>query len=570
MALYEEKSDKVVQPFFRLIYDNYCSLCVYRDDITSDKYIRDTDVSNWSIVEANNKFGLIDKTGKAILPIEYDNIDPNIYYSYFFDPVDAHLLFLIIVQKNGKYGLVSIKRANIYQECKVLFEPIFDSINKIKYSPMFEVTQDNMLGRINNFGRYIFQPKYDLIEGISLPNNFKTNFFYKIRINNKYGFADYRGDIMLQPIYDEIHDFVLINDKKMDTYGRIDNDNCMAKVKLNGKCGYIDLNMNIAIKPVFDDIHAFKNFKTYNKKSVFLAVVKLHDKYGLIDLNGNFVVKPNFDNMKSMALYESWTKLMFKQDDINKVAFISKNGECKMVCDGIAKYGTQLFIVKRGDKYGLINRDGDVILNVKYDSIEKYEENKDFIKVTLNNKYGCALLNGELILDVIYDEITYIFCNKLFARVRIGNEYKLVDTDKNFAIDIIGIQAPNELQQLEAVNYDAHLIKYIKNPTEKVQLQAIKKDADFIRFIDNPTEAVQLEAVNKKPDIIKYIKNPTERVQLEVVCYGGSLIEFIHKPCESVLKHVNVRAYLHREQINLNSNLKYEIPEYEKDEIRYL
>lgn len=567
MTLHEEKSNKIVQPSYRLIYDNYYGSYMHKAPVTSHNYVSNADM--WNIVEVDNKFGLMDNKG-YIIPIDYDSINTTIYYSNFFSSVGSYLLFLVIVQKNNKYGLVSIKKQNLFIECKVLFEPIFDSINKIENFSMFEVMQDNKLGRLDNFGNYIFQPKYEFIYEISLPNNFRTDLFFKFKIHNKYGLADYKGNIMLQAIYDEIHDFELIDNKNIDIYGKMNKDNCIAKVKLNGKHGYIDLNMNTVITPVFDDIHSFKKFKTYTKKSIFLAVVKLDDKYGLININEKLVIKPTFYNMKSMVLYESWTKLIFQQDGINKIAFISKNGDCKIICDNIAQYGRQLFIIKCNDKYGLINNAGDILLPVKYDYIENHKENMNFIKVGLNNKYGCALLHGELVLDVIYDEITYVFCNKIFARIKLGNEYKLVDSDRNFVIDIIHLKAPNEAQQLEAINYDAHLIKYIKSPIEKVQLEVIKQDANFIRNIDNPTEIVALEAINKNPSLIKYIKNPTEKVQLEAVSYEGSLIKFIDKPCESVLRHVNVKTYLQNQEINLNSNLKYEIPEYEEDEIRYL
>lgn len=567
MTLHEEKSNKIVKPSYRLIYDNYYGSYMHKAPVASHNYIHNADM--WNIAEVDNKFGLIDNKGN-IIPIEYDSINTTIYYSNSFSSVGSYLLFLVIVKKNNKYGLISIKQQNLFIEYKVLFEPVFDSINKIENFSMFEVVQDNKLGRLDNFGNYIFEPKYEFIYEISLANNFRTDLFFKFKIDNKYGLADYKGNTMLPAIYDEIHDFKLIDDKKIDVYGRMNNDNCIAKVKLNGKYGYVDLNMNTVITPVFDDIHSFKKFKTYTKKSIFLAVVKSDDKYGIIDINEKLVIKPTFYNMKSMVLYESWTKLIFQQDGTNKMAFISNNGDCKIVCDSIEQYESQLFIIKNKENYGLLNKAGDIVLPVKYDYIENHAENMNFIKVGLNNKYGCALLNGELVLDVIYDEITYIFCNKIFARIKLGNEYKLVDSYRNFVVDIIHIKAPTEAQQLEAINYDAHLIKYIKNPIEKVQLQAIKQDANFIRNIDSPTEIAALEAINKNPSLIKYIKNPTEKVQLQAVSYEGSLIKFIDKPCESVLRNVNVKAYLQNEEINLNSNLKYEIPEYEKDEIRYL
>ena len=57
-------------------------------------------------------------------------------------------------------------------------------------------------------------------------------------------------------------------------------------VKVEGKYGYIDKKGNIVINPQFDNAHYFRKG---------LAAVMIGDKWGFIDKTGKYVINPQFD-----------------------------------------------------------------------------------------------------------------------------------------------------------------------------------------------------------------------------------------------------------------------------------
>ena len=91
---------------------------------------------------------------------------------------------------------------------------------------------------------------------------------YKARVNDRYGYIDRDGNIVVEPEYYYAEEFT--EGLATVSIGSID-----------GKCGYIDKTGKMVIEPKFDDAYPF---------SEGLASVEIDKKWGFIDKTGNIVV----------------------------------------------------------------------------------------------------------------------------------------------------------------------------------------------------------------------------------------------------------------------------------------
>ncbi|MBQ2882270.1 MAG: WG repeat-containing protein [Alphaproteobacteria bacterium] len=68
--------------------------------------------------------------------------------------------------------------------------------------------------------------------------------------------------------------------------------------------------------------------------------------------------------------------------------------------------GTLLgFIVKIENKCGIVNKEGDIIIPIQYDSIAYYRNHSDFLHVLLDGKWGVITFDGTSIIPCLYDNI---------------------------------------------------------------------------------------------------------------------------------------------------------------------
>ncbi len=90
---------------------------------------------------------------------------------------------------------------------------------------------------------------------------------FPIKQNDKYGYIDKTGKIVIKPKFDNVWIF----------------SEGLASVEIDLKYGYIDKTGKIVIKPKFDNAYIF---------SEGLACVEIDDKEGYINKTGNYVWKP--------------------------------------------------------------------------------------------------------------------------------------------------------------------------------------------------------------------------------------------------------------------------------------
>jgi WG containing repeat len=104
-----------------------------------------------------------------------------------------------------------------------------------------------------------------------------------IKKNNKWGFVDKNGKLVIPPLYDRVANF----------------SDGLAAVQVNGELGFIDISNRFVILPQFSDNISYYYYDTINNCFFYNGVVNVmrNDKWGLINKKGNFIVQPQFINV---------------------------------------------------------------------------------------------------------------------------------------------------------------------------------------------------------------------------------------------------------------------------------
>ena len=202
------------------------------------------------------------------------------------------------------------------------------------------------------------------------------------------------------------------------------------------------------------------------------------NKWGVIDENGEFVIDPSYEEM--IIIPDSKTDIFLCTYDVNydtgeysakainsknedifteysKVEAISNHDENNNLW-----YEENVLKVQRDGKWGMINYEGEIILNTEYNSIQALPGVENDILVEKDGKYGIADNTGRLLLDVAYTEITNLEKTNrdgYIVRDHTGL-YGIVDNSNNVILQ-------NQYQEIEKV-YRNNLYVVTQDGTQKV------------------------------------------------------------------------------------------------------
>lgn len=177
------------------------------DEISS--YLTD----NLLRVKNNGKYGIVNLKGEIIIPIQYDNIGYQINNN------------LISVSLNRKFGFIDLDNNNVI--------PIeYDSVN--------EFSEGVASVYVGKQGFYIDRSNKKVLEITTerIWNNNFVNGLALIKSNNKFGYINIKGEIVIKPIYEEATMF----------------DNKLALVTFNKKSGVINNKGKIILPLIFDNL----------------------------------------------------------------------------------------------------------------------------------------------------------------------------------------------------------------------------------------------------------------------------------------------------------------------------
>ena len=372
---------------------------------------------------------------KEVLLSNYKNVQAiSIYTNVNSTPYEKSVL---TYKENGKYGLINL-------EGKQITKPVYDEISSINYKEgTFLVKQNELEGIINMKGKVIIKCEYESVTSdnyYSENGNKKQAGFIvskKTEDGYRYGYANYRGTIILNPIYTQLERVTEIANEKGVYFIAFKN----------GQAGLLKNNKEI-LNYEYEDIQ-------YNVLgSIF--VTKRNGKYGAVNQEGTTVLYPEYDNVYTGGMYLNALK--------DKDIFIFDLNGNKIETNEVSKTKTEnanyYITIDKNNKYKVVDSKDNIIIDNDYTYIEYLPG--DYFIVERDSKSGIIDSNGKSVIELKYDSISRI------------NETDILQMEKDRNIALYN------LNMKEIVSMDNAIVKEVKDEKAYILLYS---DTDF-KYLD--------------------------------------------------------------------------------------
>lgn len=341
-----------------------------------DYQISNVEEYNYSILYRDDKYGVINKEGEIVVEPTYTNVQI---------PNPSRPLFICVSEYNRELG---------EYENKVLNE-----------------NKEQIL------------TTYDSVSAISVDST-DTNVPYeksvlKYRKDGKYGLIDFDGNEITKPIYDDIRGLGYKEGTLL--------------VKQGEKYGVININGAEMVEIKYDSVSAdnYYDSQTKSKNAGFIISEKTEEgyRYGYIDYKGKRILKPEFTKIERVNEIQG--------DDIYFIAY--KNGQAGLMRNNkcLTNYefesieynlSNNLFIAQRNSKKGVMNTNGDIIVNTEYDELSFGGE---YINAIKNDELTILDVNGNEIQNSDIVSLTKTKDSNYYIAIDQDNLYTVLDQNKN-------------------------------------------------------------------------------------------------------------------------------------------
>lgn len=460
---YEDKNTKVFNEKGEEIFTQYENIEPLRLKNISSDLMYEKSVLKYS---KNEKYGIIDFSGKKITDAIYEEIDTLQFK-------EGELL----VKQDGKYGVINIKGATLVKTNydKIESDKFYEEDSGYKKSGyIVSNTTDEgyRYGYISLEGKKLVETKYNDLQRIT---NINSNDVYIICAENgkyglvknnkkiidneyqslayaesnntlialkgkKYGVISITGEIIVPFEYKQIDitgDYIYAmlteqNTKVFDSKGQetnIDKDLAIINVE--------DTDYKIYIQTM--DVKTLYNiYKNEQKitKSEYTYIQYLYDNYFIAcDINGKLGIIDDNENIKIDFVYNSIqkienTKMVQALDNSAKTTEIY-SGEMKKICElenAIIQNNIEYIRLYNGEESKYISKDEKEIK-----STELFTKNNIFAKKS-GSKWGFVDINGNKIVDYKYDDVTEI--NEYgFAAIKQNGKWGVVNSEGKIIVE---------------------------------------------------------------------------------------------------------------------------------------
>lgn len=222
----------------------------------------------------------------------------------------------------------------------------------------------------------------------------------------KYGLVNRNGDILLRFAFDDISNY--------------DNPS-LFKVTYNHRCGLATGSGHLITNIAYNEIR----YETPG--SIYL---RQGDKWGMCDISGTLIVPVKYDDVSYYANLIAMVKLGTKWNVLD-----CKNGELSQrnydmvykLTTGVQTDNSMIkgYYVQKGDKWGYIDSFGNVVIELKYEALDKFDE-LGRARVIYNGKFGVVDCGGAVIIPPAYDYLD-AFGETDITVAQIGDKYGVIN-----------------------------------------------------------------------------------------------------------------------------------------------
>ena len=322
--------------------------------------------------------------------------------------------------QNNKWGIIDEKGAVVidpsYEEMMIVpneKKDVFLCIYDVNYE-----TGEYNTKALNSKNEEIFT-QYDQIEAIGIVDNGQASYMgdvLKVQKDGKYGLINLEGKELQTCQFDDITSLQGMED--------------VVKVQKDGKYGLINTEGKEIVSIQYTDIQPLKNDNTSN-----FIVADSEGKYGVISNNNEVVIALNYEQVKNIysnnyfVVQKDGKEILAKKDGTEVVL----NGLDEIT--GILKNEENGIIFVQGEKYGVMNLAGEVILEAKYDDLK--EAKSGIFIAEQNGKYGIIDEQGNEKLGFTYQNLSYYEKADLY----VGEDESFNNSiiDNNFEVKQTGI-----------------------------------------------------------------------------------------------------------------------------------
>lgn len=321
-----------------------------------------------------NHYGLIDVKGRVL----YETNNEKVHNSTRRN--------LVMVSRDKKWGAYFV-RSGVKMD--VIYDQILTDGNQF-----LNLTLNGKQGIVDYEGNVIMDFEYDKIQIQGMNQAFMA------RKDSKAGWYDAQGNNVIPPIYDEIDDY------------RDDQFRGLYKVRKGGYFGVIDTH-KVVIPLQFSGIYTMDHF---------FEVMNEEEKMGLYDAKGKELLPAEYDNIYDTdtrdspliltrkggligAIMNDGTRVL--KEEYTKVGFVLNNFD---FLNSGSENGLYLMAVKhKNGKYGILDQfGGELIIPPEYDEVlQKLETPKTtYLVVRKGDKYGIVNHSNTIIAPFIFDWIS--------------------------------------------------------------------------------------------------------------------------------------------------------------------
>lgn len=291
------------------------------------------------------------------------------------------------VIKDGRLGCINLDGNEI-------IKPQYKRIMQFKNGLAIAYNDDDKAGIINKQNEVIIPFKYDeLGSGFCEMLDEKGNSVNCIFAANEYKQNEKYPDFI-------VHKFGIINDKceEIIPFEYDDIIMCQKPSKIfaaqkEGLWGFVDINNNIVIPFEYNQVNCI-----YENKGIFIVTKGTKErKMGIIDCNAKTIIPCEYAYLKVKS-----ENLIIAEKQNGKFVLLNYNNEeisdeyevISDEYDDITRRNIKdktIFAVKKDDKYGYINQQGEVVIPFKYNYAEDFKGGIAIADNTIINEKGEVL-----------------------------------------------------------------------------------------------------------------------------------------------------------------------------------